>query len=142
MKRIVTVSIFLSLVLGCGSSGPPRGTLSGTVTYKSQPVNNCTLILYPASTDQSEVPHPCDSGGDLPHHQRAAGGITRSACGPFKGMPGGAPTAEGGSPEKAEERRAKLAAMQGGGGGAPTIPIPAKYEDKAQTDLKRTVHCG
>jgi hypothetical protein len=56
MRWIVTVSVVLLLLVGCGPRGSRGGGLSGTVSYKGQPINGAALTLYDTKGGMLIVP--------------------------------------------------------------------------------------
>jgi hypothetical protein len=46
-----------SLLIGCSESGPPRYDVSGTVTYKGQPVPVGSIIFQPDPAGNNEGPY-------------------------------------------------------------------------------------
>lgn len=40
---------FVVCLIGCGSSGPPRAAISGTVTFEGEPVSQGTIAFLPTS---------------------------------------------------------------------------------------------
>jgi hypothetical protein len=124
MRRIVTVSVVLLLLVGCGKSNPRGGVLSGTVTYKGQPVNSAALRLYPSSGGEAQ-PIMIPVGPD---------GTFRTADvpeGDYKVVVQGTGAAAGSS-------------SGGGAPGAPkpTIPFPPKYKQPQTSDLTCKVGKG
>jgi hypothetical protein len=132
MRRIITVSIGLLLLAGCGSSRPPSGTVSGTITYKGQPVNGATLQLYPTAGGQSAtVSIPVSQEGTFRTSDVPVGEY-KIVVQPDPGNPG--PNLKGVSQEM-KEKAEKLKVPA-------TIPIPDKYKTKEKTDLALTVTRG
>jgi Carboxypeptidase regulatory-like domain len=118
MRWIVTVSIVLLLLVGCGPKGSRGGALSGTVSYKGQPINGAALTLYDTKGGMLIVPVTQEGNfrtTDVPPGeykvvvQSTSGGAARSGA-------QYAPT--------------------------PTIAFPNKYKDPLKTDLKINVAEG
>ncbi len=63
MRRSVLVTIGLLLLTGCGPAGHGKGIVKGTITYKGQPVNGATLLLYPAAGGDIYTPIPVGQDG-------------------------------------------------------------------------------
>jgi hypothetical protein len=125
MRRIVLVSVAFLLVSGCGT-GSSKGELKGTITYKGQPVNAASLLLYPsADKDAVSISVPVTKDGafnsvDVPP------GDYRIVVKPANGPKGNVTPGTNASP----------------GGPTPTIPFPDKYKDVKSTDLTCTVKPG
>jgi hypothetical protein len=135
MRRIITVLIVALLLAGCG---PKRktGAVSGTLTYKEQPVNGAALFLYAAGGDQkSAITVAVTQEGtflitDVPPGEykvvvQGTAGAQQVSPAALKKMP----------PDKAAEMKEKLSKMST----PPTIPFPNKYKDLKTTDLKVTI---
>ncbi len=138
MWRILLVSIGLLTLMGCGSKRNQSAVVSGTITYKGQPVNGASLHLYPTS-----------GGGvdpTIPVNQEGMFRISNIPPGEYKivveaTQGGRMPTLpKNADPAKAAEMKQKLEAMQGMG--KPTIPFPTKYKSIRSTDLKCTINQG
>jgi hypothetical protein len=119
MRRIVAVAVVLLLLVGCGPKGK-KGAVTGTVTYKGQPVNNAALLLYPASGGNNPITVPVTQEGtfsasDLP--------------------PGEYKVVVQGSAAQGAASGAAMATK-------PTIQFPNKYKQLTSTDLKCTVAKG
>jgi hypothetical protein len=132
MRRIVTVSIGLLLLAGCGSSRPPAGAVSGTIMYNGKPVNGPTLLLYPTAGAQT-------STVSIPVSQEGTFRITEVPVGEYKivvqpsaGDPG-PPTKNLSQEMKEKAEKLKTPA---------TITIPQKYTTKEKTDLSVNVTKG
>jgi hypothetical protein len=129
MRRIIAASIGLLLLAGCGSK-VQKGGLSGTLTYKGEPVNNATLLLYPnAGAMGDAIPIPVGADGTF----RSSG----LPAGDYKVVVEGTagtqmPNLKNVSPAKQAEAQKKLEAQ---GSTKPTIPFPDKYKDVKTSDL-------
>jgi hypothetical protein len=134
MWRLVPVSIALLLLAGCGSQ-TPKGGVSGTVTYKNQPVNGPTLFLYPTTAGQgAEMTIPVGQDGTFK---------SEVPVGDYKVVvqpnPGGAAfNTKGMKPDQLEKMKEQIEASK-----IPaTIHIPPKYTKKDSTDWTMTVGKG
>lgn len=147
MWRIITVSIVLFALMGCGSKSHSRGVIKGKITYKGQPVNGAVLHLY--STSDKDDSSDEDEGILVPVSQEGTFDSANIPPGEYKivvtaseipkemGMPA---VPKGMDPAKAAEMKAKFQQMQGEE--KPTIPYPKKYKNLASTDLKCTIQKG
>lgn len=129
MRRIVVVSIGLMLLAGCGSKNA-KGSLSGKLTYKGQPVNGAKMTLFPG-----QFPIPVTQDGEFRTSDVPPGDYKVVV----EGTPGseGPPTKDM-SPAKLAEAREKLAGQKT----PATIKFPDKYTKEATTTLKLTVGAG
>jgi hypothetical protein len=135
MRRIVAVSIGLLLLVGCTSSNT-TGVVSGTVTYKTQPVNGATLLLYSASGGQEEkMTIPVAQDGTFKTSDVPVGDY-KVVVQPNAG--GAAFNTKGMTPEQLEKMKDQIAASKI----PPTIQIPPKYTKLNSTDLQMTVGKG
>jgi hypothetical protein len=138
MRRIITVSVCILLLAGCGGSSG-KSVLEGKITYKGEPVNNATLMLYPTNSKEPN-PEPINitvtqegtfKSADIPagEYKVVVSGQSSSgdAAKMMKGMP---------ADKKAENEQKFQAAY---GAGKATINFPNKYRDPTKTDLKVTV---
>jgi hypothetical protein len=133
MRRIVVVSIAALLLVGCGPKRAKTGVVSGTVTYKGQPVNGAALLLFPTAGSQSE-------SITIPVNQEGAFRIADVPAGEYKVVVQGTAGAseynlKNMPPAKAAEAKAKLDQMKT----AATIRFPDKYKSHLTTDLRCTV---
>jgi hypothetical protein len=136
MRRIVTVSVVLLLLVGCGKSRNPSGTLSGKVTYKGQPVNGATLLLYPTAAGQgAEFPIPVAQDGTFRTSDVPLGNY-KVVVQPSAGDPG--PSTKGMTPDQIAKMKEKIDSLKT----PATIPIPDKYKQKEKTDLTVNVTGG
>jgi hypothetical protein len=135
MRSVLTVSLGLLLLTGCGPS-IVKGVVSGTVTYKSQPVNGATLFLYPTTAGKgSEMTIPVDQEGTF-HASDVPAGDYKVVVEPSKGNPG--PKTKGMTKEQLAQQKELLDSLKQ----PPTIKIPQKYTKQETTDLKMTVGAG
>jgi hypothetical protein len=134
MRRIAVVSLGLLLLVGCGGKGSKTGVVTGTITYKGQPVNGAALFLHPpGGGDPILIPVSQEgtfSSSDVPpgEYKVVVQGTAGAAPAPLKGMP----------PEKQAEAKKKLEAMQT----PATIAYPDKYKNLATTKLTLSVVAG
>jgi len=135
MRSVLTVSIGLLLLTGCGPS-IVKGVVSGTVTYKGQPVNGATLFLYPTTTGQgSEMTIPVDQEGAFRASDVPAGDY-KVVVQPSKGNSG--PKTKGMTKEQLAQMKDQIDSLKS----AATIKIPEKYTKQEKSDLKMTVGAG
>jgi hypothetical protein len=136
MRRIITASVGLILLAGCGTSGSPKATVKGTVTYGGKPVNGCALVLYPTAEDGNSILIPVTQEGTFQTDSVPAGDY-KIVIQPATVNPDMYSTT-GLSPEKAAEVKQKSQSLQV----KPTIPYPDKYKDRLKTDLNHTFTKG
>jgi hypothetical protein len=134
MWRIVTLSVALLVLVGCGSKRPAAGSVEGSITYKGQPVNGAGLELHSA-TGKGEFLIPVSQEGtfrtsDVPpgEYKIVVHGAVGSSGPPTTGM-----TAEEVAKVKEKIEKMKTPA---------TIPFPHKYKSQKTTDLKCTISEG
>ena len=135
MRRLVAISIGLLILVGCRSKVE---SLSGTITYKGQPVNNVMLHLYPVDGKSPEVSIPVTQEGTFRTTSIKPGEYkvvvetrqTDDMAAKLKSMKGA----------QAEEAKKKLEQNQSPE--KPTIPFPKKYQNIVNTDLKCTITGG
>jgi len=123
MRRSVFVMIGLLLLAGCGPAGHGGGVVSGTITYKNQPVNGATLLLYPAAGGDIYTPIPVGQDGafstaDVPP------GDYKVVVQPSTGTNGMPPPPEGLPADQAANMKAQYDKMKT----TPTIAFPDKYK--------------
>jgi hypothetical protein len=139
MKRIIIMSIGLLLLMGCGKRN--QGVVSGTITYKGQPVNGVLLRLY-------AIPGP---GNDLSISVTQEGTFhsTNIPPGEYKivveapktdRMPAMPKPKKDVDPAKADEMKQKFQEVYRQQ--TPTIRYPDKYKNIVNTDLKCTIIQG
>jgi hypothetical protein len=138
MRRIVTVSIGLLLLVGCGSSSK-RGAVTGTITYKGNPVNGATLLLHPSGGKGTDaIPVIAAQDGTFRTSDVPPGDYKIVVQG--DPGPGDPPGIKNMPADKQAEARSKWEASHSGQ--KATIAFPAKYKDLASTDLTCTVTTG
>jgi hypothetical protein len=120
MRWIILVSVGLLVLVGCGPRGATKGGVTGTITYKGQPVNGASLSLYPASGGESVLTIPVSQEGTF--------STTDVPAGDYKVVVQGSAAASGSS-------GGQFAAK-------PTIPFPPKYKDPQKTDITMKVSPG
>jgi hypothetical protein len=135
MRSVLPVSIGLLLLTGCGPS-VVKGVVSGTVTYKSQPVNGATLFLYPTTAGKgSEMTIPVNQEGTFRASDVPAGDY-KVVVQPSAGNSG--PKTKGMTKEQLAQMKEQVESMK-----VPaTIKIPGKYTKQETSDLKMTVGAG
>jgi hypothetical protein len=131
MWRYVLLSFGLLALFGCGSKKVTTGVVSGTITYKGQPVNGAALVLYQATGAGDSIIIPTTQEGtfrasDLPL------GDYKVVIQPSKGM---SEHTKGADPAKLAEYKSKMEEMRT----PATITIPDKYKQRTTTDLTLTV---
>lgn len=134
MSRIFIVSIVLLSVLGCGKRN--QGAVSGTLTYKGQPVNGVLLHLYSTTDDKvADISIPVDQEGKF-HSTNVPPGDYKIVVDPPKTnrMP---TVPKGGDPAKAEEMKQKF--QQAYQKQTPSISYPDKYKNRLNSDLTCTI---
>jgi hypothetical protein len=141
MRRILIVAIVFLPLLGCGPKRSQGGTVSGTITYKGQPVNGAMLRLYPVSGEGEVVQIPVTQegtfkGNDIPSGEYK---IVVEASQIPPEMMREVEIPKGMDPAKAEEMKQKF---QQAHKEAPTIAFPIKYKSSSTTDLKCTITQG
>ena len=135
MRRLVAISIGLLILVGCRSKVE---SLSGTITYKGQPVNNVMLHLYPVDGKSPDVPIPVTQEGTFRTTGVKPGEYkvvvippqTDDMASKFRNMKGA----------QAEEAKKKL--QQNQSQEKPTIAFPRKYQNTMSSDLKCTITGG
>jgi hypothetical protein len=60
----VLLGVALGMVIGCGSSGPQMGRVSGKVTYQGQPVANATVTFLPDAAGSQSATGITDASGE------------------------------------------------------------------------------
>jgi hypothetical protein len=136
MRRILSASVCLLLLAGCGGGNTSKAMVKGKVTYNGNPVNGCALVFYATAGEGGSILVPVTQEGtyqtpDVPPGEYKIV-VQPATVNPqmfnMKGL----------SPEKAAEAKAKSESLQV----KPTIPYPEKYKDRLKTDLVRTITKG
>jgi hypothetical protein len=136
MRRTAIVLCIVALLIGCNTSKVKKGIVSGTVTYKGQPVNGATLHFYPVAADQStELNIPVAQDGTFRSSDIPAADYQVVV----EGNPGNAGFNTAGM---TAEQKAKMKDQIEGSKIPATIKFPEKYKQKETTDLKVTVGSG
>jgi hypothetical protein len=139
MRRIVTVSMVVLLLAGCGGSKRVKhGVVSGKVTYKGQAVNDAALVLYPVGAAPETVPVtlPVSHEGEYSTSPETPTGEYKVIVEGSKGTSQVPPELlKRMTKEKQAEMKAKLDPMST----PPTIRFPDKYKDVNKTTLRLTV---
>jgi hypothetical protein len=60
---LAVVVMFVLVVLGCGSGGPPMGRVSGVVTYKDKPLDTGTVTFVATDGKSPNATGTIKSGG-------------------------------------------------------------------------------
>jgi hypothetical protein len=134
MRRLVTVSLVLLLLVGC-SSKRKGGVVHGKVTYKGQAVNGASLTLVSTGADGTSFSIGVSQEGtfstaDVPpgDYKIVVLGNTGAAEADLSGV----------DPAKRAQVKEKLEKMKG----IPTIKYPDKYKSHLTTPLTRTITKG
>jgi hypothetical protein len=136
MRQIVRFCIgllVLAVVIGCGPKRPKVGVVTGKITYKGDPVNGASLLLYPASGAKADpIVIPVSQEGDFRiadvpegEYKIVVQGTAGAKEAPMKNIPKG----------KEEEVKKMLEKMNT----PATIPFPDKYKKAETTTLKCSV---
>jgi hypothetical protein len=134
MRRNVAVALTLVLLAGCSGGKIVKTTLAGKLTYKDQPVNNATLMLYPAAGGEAVIV-PVDKDGNFRAADVPAGDYKIVVQG-SAGSPG--PDTKGMTKEQLEKMKDQLEKMKT----EPTIAFPDKFKKKESTTLTVSVTKG
>ena len=148
MKRVLCVSMVFVLLtwcgMGCSSKRNAGGSVSGTVTYKGQPVNRAVLMFHPTAGDIKDIEITTSNEGTFsvanlpPGEYKICVESTRIPKDAMK-EPSRKPKAgKEVDAAKMEEMKMKFQQMKTGGGG-PTVGLPKKYKDAKTTDLQCTI---
>jgi hypothetical protein len=133
MRRVALVLLGLLLVAGC-ARGPRSGLLTGSVTYKGQPVNGAALFLHPVGGSEALLIPVAQDGtfstADIPQ------GEYKVVVQGTEGQPG--PPTQGMSPAQLAKASEKLAGLKT----PATIRFPDKYKAPKTTPLTMTVRGG
>jgi hypothetical protein len=133
MRRIVVFSLGFLLLVGCAPKRSPSGVVSGTITYKGQPVNSATLLLHPATGTGGSFPIAVSEDGTFQTSDVPPGDYKVVVQG--RAADAGVPAA---TKDMTAEMKEKYEKLKGRG----TIPFPDKYKQLTSTDLKTTVGAG
>ncbi|HEV3436760.1 MAG TPA: hypothetical protein VG122_05335 [Gemmata sp.] len=131
MWRYVLLSFGLLALLGCGSKKTTTGVVTGSITYKGQPVNGPVLVLYRNTGAGENYNIPVTQEGTF-NVSNVPEGEYIVVIQPSKEM---SQTTKGLDPAKLAENKAKIEEMKT----VATIPIPKKYKERTATDLKMTI---
>lgn len=121
------------------------GSISGTITYKGQPVNGALLRFHATGKEQELPAIAVDQQGKftavIPPGEYTI--VVEPSQGPPKGAGAGGmgPMPKSKDSARDEEMKRKLAGIQGSMPTA-TIPFPNKYKKMNTTDLKATIVKG
>jgi uncharacterized lipoprotein NlpE involved in copper resistance len=132
MRRTVAVAAVFLVLAGCSSSKNGKGTVSGKVTYKDQPVNNASILLYSTTTAGEAVVIPTAADGTFRAADIPAGDYKVA----IQGSPASSgPDTKGMTKEQLEKMKDSLAKMKS----EATIKFPQKYNNKDTSGLTLTV---
>jgi hypothetical protein len=140
MRRVIAVGLGLLVLAGCSGSKGGNATLSGKVSYKDQPVNGASLLLYAsgAAADAEPLAIPVGQDGtfqaaDVPPGDYKV--VVRASEMPpglaDRMMKGGGGDAE--TQDKMKKMREGMKA---------TIAYPKKYKDRTTSPLTLTLKKG
>jgi hypothetical protein len=136
MRHISTALLVCLLLIGCGKSGPAKGTVSGTLTYKKQPLNGAALYLDPMDEGGSKTVIPVDQHGKF--------SVTGVVAGNYRvkveGSKGSKPSPS--IAKMTEEQKQKMANQIKAMDSPPTIPFPDRYKQFESSGVKVTVERG
>jgi hypothetical protein len=134
--RVLMGLLVLAVLAGCGPKRSRFGEVTGKVTYKSQPVNDAALLLYPAAGGPDALPLtiPVDGEGNF-RIRDVTPGEYRVVVQGQTGENSDASLLKMLPPDKRAEMKAKM----GSPATAKTIPFPKKYQNVKSTPLKCTV---
>jgi len=139
MRRIITVSFGLVLLVGCGGSKIPTAAVSGTVTYNSEAVNGAALLLYPVAEGEGlPVTIPVAQDGTFRESDVPVGEY-KVVVEPAKGNKG---FTEKELAQMTPEQKAQMKKQIEDSKIPATIKIPSKYLKKETTDLTMKVDKG
>lgn len=134
--RLLAVSMLgILLLTSCSRYKSANNVVTGTITYKSQPVNGATLLLHPAAGEGSPISILVNQDGTFRGTDVPAGDykiVVKGSVG------GGEHATKNIPPEKAAQAKEMLDKMKTN----PTISFPDKYKKPESTDLKRTIGKG
>jgi hypothetical protein len=132
MRRIITISIGLLLLTGCGGKSSRNGLVSGSITYNGKPVNGATLILYSTAGQGGENAQiPVSQEGTFKNAEVPKGEYKVVVQGAVAAMQVSPESLKNIPPEKMAEVKEKLAKMNT----VATIKFPDKYKSHQTTDL-------
>ena len=135
MWRILILPIVILPLMGCGKRN--QGVVSGTITYRGQPVNGVVLHLYPSSGKDVSIPVTQEGTFRTTNVPPGEYKIVVEAPKP-RDMP--AMPKKGGDPAKRAEMEEKFKQVYKQQ--TSTISYPDKYKSILNTDLKCTIAEG
>jgi hypothetical protein len=139
MRHIVSIAVALVLatvLVGCGPHRSRIGVISGTITYRGQPVNDAELRLYPMGGDfHDTLTIGVGRDGTFRIADLPLGDYKIAVQGTEGGMQGDPAALKNAPPERRAEMEKKLAEMNT----PPTIPFPNKYKDPKTSNLSCTI---
>jgi hypothetical protein len=135
MRKCGVLAVCLLALVACSEQNKKSVFLSGSITYKGQPVNGGSLKLFSASAAGEPYTIPIDQEGkfriaDVPEGEYKA--VVQPSAGMTPNIPKGL------DPGKMAEAKEKSELMKQ----PPTIPIPDKYKDRLKSTLTITVKKG
>jgi hypothetical protein len=150
MKRVICMSLVFVLLMccgmGCSSKRNKGGSVSGTVTYKGQPVSRAVLLFRPIGEgDVVDITTSQDGTFDVanipPGEYKICVESSRIPKDAMKEPTNKPMAGKDMDPAKAEEMKKKFQQLSGGGTPA-TTSLPKKYKDAKTTDLQCTIAEG
>jgi hypothetical protein len=134
--RQILFAVGLFVLIGCGTpERPPSGVISGTITYKDQPVNGAKLEFYPTGTKEPAFTLPVSQEGTF-RGDLQLGTFKVVVIGAKENE--GAPSTKFMSPEEIAKNKQDLDRFKT----KATIPFPKKYSSIDSTDLTCTIDKG
>jgi hypothetical protein len=124
---LIVVFTLLSFAVGCGTSGPPTGSVDGTITYNAKPVTNANVIFSNSDRGWLRVA-PLGSAGDYHMDDVNIGEYKVSVQPPEPKLP-----------DEVSGPQAKTTAP---GAASDPANIPRIFRSPQSTPLKATVAAG
>ncbi len=121
--------LFVLAISGCGIGGKPTGTVTGTVTYKNEPVTAGMVTFITADGQSATAPIGADGSYD-------ASGVPLGSVKVTVTTPSAGPTAEQAAKNPLMTKKGFVPK------GEKTVSIPKKYSVPATSGLGLTVSEG
>ena len=113
----IGVAVFSAILVGCGASGPPTATVSGTVKYRGQPLTTGIVTVQNDQGQSGAAQIQADGSYKITN---APLGANKAAVAVLPAAPSGAKIASAGAPPRSA---------------APAIKLPPQYSDPARSGL-------